>query len=50
MLQPDFGTGFILVMSVVLLLFISGVDMKYFYILGIIGIVGAVILILIAAL
>lgn len=48
MLQPDFGTGFILVMSVVLLLFISGVDMKYFYILGIIGIVGAVILILIA--
>ena len=35
-------------MSVVLLLFISGVDMKYFYILGIIGIVGAVILILIA--
>ena len=31
MLQPDFGTGFILVMSIVAILFVSGVNMKYFY-------------------
>lgn len=48
MLQPDFGTGVILVMSVIAVLFISGVNMKYFYIFGIIGVIGAVILILIA--
>ena len=48
MLQPDFGTGFILVMSIVAILFISGVDMKYFYGFGIIGIIGVIGLILIA--
>lgn len=48
MLQPDFGTGVILVMSVIFLLFISGLDMKYFYYLGLIGIIGAVALIIIA--
>ena len=34
MLQPDFGTGVILVMSIIGLLFISGVNMKFFLILG----------------
>jgi len=48
MLQPDFGTGVIIVMSIVGLLFISGVNMKFFFIVGIFGIIGAVILILIA--
>lgn len=48
MLQPDFGTGVILVMSVVALLFIAGVNMKYFYIFFIVGVIGAVLLILIA--
>ena len=48
MLQPDFGTGFILVMSIIALLFISGANMKYFYYLIAIGIVGAVLLIIIA--
>ena len=48
MLQPDFGTGFILVMSIILLLFVAGLDLKYFYVIGIIGILGVVILILIA--
>lgn len=48
MLQPDFGTGVILVMSVVFLLFVAGLDIKYFYYLGIIGAIGAVALILIA--
>ncbi len=48
MLQPDFGTGVILVMSVVAVLFTAGVNMKYFYMFGLIGVVGAVVLILIA--
>lgn len=48
MLQPDFGTGVILVMSVIAVLFISGVNMKYFYILGLVGVIGAIVLILIA--
>lgn len=48
MLQPDFGTGVILVMSVIALLFIAGVNMKYFYIFAVTGAIGAVILILIA--
>ena len=37
MLQPDFGTGMVLVMSIVALLFISGLNMKFFYILGFVG-------------
>ena len=48
MLQPDFGTGVILVMTIVLLLFVAGVDMKFFYILGAIGVVGVIGLIAIA--
>ena len=48
MLQPDFGTGFILVLSVIAILFVSGVNMKYFYIMGILGVFGVVLLILIA--
>ena len=46
MLQPDFGTGMILVMSIISLFFISGLDMKYFYYLfglGVIGITGLII-------
>ena len=48
MLQPDFGTGVILVMSVIAVLFVSGVNMKYFYGLGFLGVLGSIILILIA--
>lgn len=48
MLQPDFGTGVILVASIIALLFISGADMKYFYILLLIGIIGAIGLIIVA--
>ena len=48
MLEPDLGTGLIIVMMVVLLLFISGLNKKYFYIFSILGIVGIVLLILIA--
>ena len=48
MLQPDLGTGLVLMMSIIALLFVAGVNMKFFYIMGIIGVVGVVILILIA--
>ena len=48
MLQPDFGTGMVLVMSIVALLFISGLNMKFFYILAFIGIIGITALIVIA--
>lgn len=48
MLEPDFGTGMIIVVSIIALLFISGVNMKFFIILGILGIIGIVFLIIIA--
>lgn len=48
MLQPDFGTGVIIVMSIIGILFISGLKMKFFIIAGLVGVVGAVVLILIA--
>ncbi|MBQ7105383.1 MAG: putative lipid II flippase FtsW [Bacilli bacterium] len=48
MLQPDFGTGMIIVLSILSLLFIAGANMKFFFIAGFIGIIGIVILILIA--
>lgn len=48
MLQPDFGTGVIVVMSIIGILFISGLKMRFFIIAGLFGAVGAVVLILIA--
>ncbi len=48
MLQPDMGTGSILVVSILALLFIAGVNMKFFLGMGIVGVVGVVILIIIA--
>lgn len=48
MLQPDLGTGVILVMSIISLLFIAGVNMKFFLGIGILGIIGITILIIIA--
>ena len=48
MLQPDFGTGVIIVISIIGLLFVSGVDMSFFIKLGMLGLVGIVVLILIA--
>lgn len=46
MLQPDFGTGVILVMSIIGMLFVGGVNFKFFLKLGIMGIAGIAILIL----
>lgn len=48
MLQPDFGTGIILVMTIICLLFVSGVNMSFFVKIGILGLIGIVILIIIA--
>ena len=48
MLQPDFGTGVIIVMSIIVLLFVSGVPVSFFLKLGIIGLLGVVGLIIMA--
>jgi stage V sporulation protein E len=48
MLQPDLGTGMILVISIISLLFIAGVNMKFFIGGSIIGLIGVIILIAIA--
>ncbi len=48
MLEPDFGTGVILVMAIIALLFASGVNMNFFIKLGILGLIGIVILVIIA--
>ncbi len=45
MLQPDFGTGLILVMGVIGLLFVGGVNMKFFLKVGLLGVGGIVALI-----
>ena len=48
MLQPDFGTGMIIVVTIIVLLFISGVKMNFFIKLGFIGLIGIIGLIIIA--
>ena len=48
MLQPDFGTGTIIVMSIVGLLFVSGASIKFFIRIGLLG-VGLIVGLIIAA-
>ena len=48
MLQPDFGTGTILVMTIIGILFVAGLDIKIFLRFGIVGIIGVVGLIIVA--
>ena len=48
MLQPDFGTGIIIVISIIVLLFVSGVKMGFFVKLGFLGLLGIVGLIIMA--
>lgn len=48
MLQPDFGTGVILVMGVIGLLFVGGVDLKFFLKIGLFGMTGITALIMVA--
>ena len=47
MLQPDFGTGIVIVMTIIVLLFVSGVKLSFFvklFSFGIVGIVGLIIM------
>ena len=48
MLQPDFGSGVVLVMSIIGLLFASGADFSFFVKVGFLGIIGIVLLIIVA--
>ena len=48
MLQPDLGTGLILFISIISILFIAGVNMKFFIGGGVIGLLGVILLIIIA--
>ncbi len=48
MLQPDFGTGMIIIISVIAMLFIAGVNIKFFLIGGLMGVIGIIVLVLIA--
>ena len=48
MLQPDLGTGIILFLSILSILLIAGVDWKFFVGGGVLGILGFIILIVIA--
>lgn len=40
MLQPDFGTGLVILLASMILLFIDGFNIKYFIILSLIGLLG----------
>ncbi len=48
MLQPDFGTGMIIVVSILVILFIAGVNLKFFLGLGLIGVIGIIGLVIAA--
>lgn len=48
MLEPDFGTAIIIVLTLITILFISGVKLSFFVKIGLIGLLGMVVLILIA--
>lgn len=48
MLEPDFGTGVVIVMTIIVLLFVSGVKMNFFIKVGVLGLIGVVVLIIIA--
>ena len=48
MLQPDFGSGFVMIASSISLIFISALPIKYFVYMGILGMIGAIGLIVVA--
>ena len=48
LLEPDFGTGMVIVMSLIGIIFVSGVDVSIFYKIGLLGVIGIVILVMIA--
>jgi cell division protein FtsW len=48
MLEPDFGTAMVILVTLIVLVFISGPNIKFFLKIGILGIIGIVLLIIIA--
>ena len=48
MLEPDFGTGMVIVLTLVCILFISGVKVSFFVKIGCVGLLGIVALIIVA--
>jgi len=48
MLEPDFGTGMVIVLTLVCMIFVSGVKIDFFIKIGAIGVVGIVGLIIVA--
>ena len=48
MLEPDFGTAMVITLTLVVLIFTSGVKLSFFTSIGIIGILGIILLIIIA--
>lgn len=48
MLEPDFGTAMVIVLSLVSILFISGVKLSFFIKIGFLGLLGIVALIIVA--
>ena len=48
MLQPDFGTGVVLVMIIVGMLFVAALAFKFFFKIGVVGVIGIVVLIAVA--
>ena len=48
MLEPDLGTGTIITVTIIAMLFVSGVKMSFFTLLGILGLLGIAGLIIIA--
>jgi len=48
MLEPDFGTAMVIVLTLVSLIFISGVKISFFVKIGLLGLMGIVLLIIVA--
>ena len=48
MLEPDFGTAMVIVLTLTILIFISGVKVDFFVKIGLLGLCGIVVLIIIA--
>ena len=48
MLEPDFGTAMVIVLTLVSLIFISGVKVSFFVKIGLVGLLGIVALIIVA--
>ena len=48
MLEPDFGTAMVIILTLVVLIFISGPNISFFIKIGLIGLIGIIVLIAIA--